>query len=339
MFNEHNRCKNEKSHWLKTSWFSIFSKNVKSSKFFYTNLFTKKKIVFRNLQTIFVFFIFLIHFDKKRRLYIDLNAFKQWKFAIIVYHVLDDSFDDDFYSRTFIQFIMFLNRFLKKTKKNYWSTKLKVVDIVWIMRKIRHMIESTKIFFVIMYIDHFATVFIFRQITLITFNSNKLNLRLIKTSKYLFNLNLFIRHKIDKTNVMFDVFFRFQVDASIIEKIDVLKSFYDHFLKSMQRNLISKTLLLYHHVTLIEMSNDFKRRFKQIYQNDKHWIKIFEMIQFKKRIAIEIAEVKTSSTIEIAEIKTSSIEISTSSAIDVVEINTSSTTKTVEFTEIVISVE
>ena len=37
----------------------------------------EKRVVFRNLQIAFVFSIFLIYFDKKRRLYIDLNAFKQ----------------------------------------------------------------------------------------------------------------------------------------------------------------------------------------------------------------------------------------------------------------------
>ena len=37
----------------------------------------EKKAVFRNLQEAFAFFIFLIHFDKRRRLYINLNVFKQ----------------------------------------------------------------------------------------------------------------------------------------------------------------------------------------------------------------------------------------------------------------------
>ena len=37
----------------------------------------KKKTAFRNLQTVFVFFIFLIYFNKTCRLYINLNASKQ----------------------------------------------------------------------------------------------------------------------------------------------------------------------------------------------------------------------------------------------------------------------
>ena len=37
----------------------------------------KKQVVFKDLQTTFVFFIFLIYYDKKRQFYINLNVFKQ----------------------------------------------------------------------------------------------------------------------------------------------------------------------------------------------------------------------------------------------------------------------
>ena len=62
----------------------------------------EKRATFRNLQIAFVSSTFFIHFDKKRRLYIDLNVFKQWNFAVIVYHVLKNSSDDTSYSRTVI---------------------------------------------------------------------------------------------------------------------------------------------------------------------------------------------------------------------------------------------
>ena len=90
----------------------------------------EKRFVFRNLQIAFVSFTFLIHFDRKRRFYIDLNVFKQWNFATIMYHVLNDSFSDVTYSRTIIQSIMFFSRCLNDVEKNYWSTKLKIIDIV-----------------------------------------------------------------------------------------------------------------------------------------------------------------------------------------------------------------
>ena len=257
----------------------------------------EKRIVFRNLQIAFVSSTFLIYFDKKRRLYIDLNVFKQWNFAAIVYHVLDDSFSDVTYSRTIIQSIMFLNRCLNDVEKNYWSTELKIVDIVWIVRKIKHMIKSIEIFSTIIYTDHFAAVFISRQIILITFNNDKLNLRLVRISQYLFDFNLFVRHKADKANVMSNVLFRLQIDVTIIDKIDVFESLYGHILKFTQTDLILKTFLYFHHVTLIEMSNDFKIRFKQTYQNDEHWFKIFAIVRFV--VVITFAHEITSITNEI----------------------------------------
>ena len=222
----------------------------------------EKRVVFRNLQIAFASSTFLIHFDRKRRLYIDLNVFKQWDFAAIIYHVLNDSFNDVIYSRTIIQSIMFLNRCLNDVEKNYWSTKLKIADIVWIVRKIKHMIKSIEISSIIIYIDHFAVVSISRQTTLTTFNNDKLNLRLVRTSQYLSDFNLSIRHKADKANVMSDVLSRLQTDVTIIDKIDVLESLYEHILKFTQVDLILKIFLYFHHVTLVKMSNDFKVRLK-----------------------------------------------------------------------------
>ena len=138
------------------------------------------------------------------------------------------------------------------------------------MRKIKHMIKSIEIFSIIIYIDHFAAVLISRQIIFIIFNSDKLNLRFVRISQYLFDFNLSVRHKADKTNVMSNVLFKLQIDVTIIDKIDVLESLYEHILKFTQTNLTLKIFLYFHHVTLVELSNDFKTRFKQTYQNDEH---------------------------------------------------------------------
>lgn len=133
------------------------------------------------------------------------------------------------------------------------------------MRKIRHMIELTKMFLTIIYIDYFVIVFIFRQITFIISNNDKLNLRLIKNFQYFFDFNLFVRYKIDKINVMSNVLSKFQIDAFFVEKIDVLKSLHKHSLYVLHENLTIKTLMFYHYVALIKKSNDFKQRLKQTY--------------------------------------------------------------------------
>ena len=239
----------------------------------------EERAVFRDLQAAFAFFTFLVHYDKGRRLYVDLDAFKQWGFAAIVYHVLGDPPDGESCSRTAIQSIMFLSRCLNGAEKNYLPIELEVAGIVWVVRKIRHMIESTEVPPVIVYTDHSAAVPISRQTTLTTFSSDKLNLRLVRASQYLSGFNLFIRHKAGKANVVPDALSRLQADVPITEKVGVLESLYGHPLEPLHGDLAAETPLLYHHVTLVEMSDDFKQRLKQAYKDDEHWSTILAMVR------------------------------------------------------------
>ena len=176
--------------------------------------------------------------------------------------------------------LCFLVVIWKEVERNYWSIELEIVDIVWIIRKIRHMIKFIEISSIIIYTNHFVAVSINRQITLTIFNSDKLNLRLVRASQYLFDFNLFVRHKADKVNVVSDVLSRLQADVIIIDKIDVFESLYEHILKLTQANLTLETSLYFHHVVLVKMSNDFKIRLKQAYLNDEHWFKILVIVRF-----------------------------------------------------------
>ena len=138
------------------------------------------------------------------------------------------------------------------------------------------MIESIKMLSIIVYIDHSATILILRQITFIMFNTNKLNLKFIRTSQYVFDFNFFIRHKIDKFNVIFDVLFKLQVDVTFIKKIDVLKLLYDFLIELYQGDLIIKSIdslskqLVCYHIILIKMTNELKKRLKTIYNKNLH---------------------------------------------------------------------
>ena len=76
-------------------------------------------IVFQDLQIVFNSSSFLIHYNKNRRFYIDFDAFKQWEFVVIMYHVLNNSSNDVTYSRIVIQSIIFLNKYLNDVEKNY----------------------------------------------------------------------------------------------------------------------------------------------------------------------------------------------------------------------------
>lgn len=83
--------------------------------------------------------------------------------------------------------------------------------------------------FVIIFTNYFVIISISRQISLITLNINKLNLRFIKISQYLSIFNLSIRHKIKKTNIVLNIFLYFQKDLATITKddLEILKILYD----------------------------------------------------------------------------------------------------------------
>ena len=83
---------------------------------------------FKNLKNVFREFTFLTHYNRKQKLFIDFDISKNWDFVDIIYHVNDDSIDD--FSRIKIQFIMFFSKCLNNVEKNYWFTKLKIIEIV-----------------------------------------------------------------------------------------------------------------------------------------------------------------------------------------------------------------
>ena len=113
-----------------------------------------------------------------------------------------------------------------------------------------------------------------------------MNFRLVRASQYLFEFNLIVKHKFDKFNIILDTFSRFQndINVSINEKIDVLKTLYDVLIEFYHENLTIITSLLskqsIYYIILIKMTNEFKQRLKQTYQNDSLWKKIFDLIRF-----------------------------------------------------------
>ena len=61
---------------------------VKSARIFESK--STKIIVYEHLQSLFFTLIFLAHHDSNRRLYIDVDAFKQMRFEIMIFHVIND---------------------------------------------------------------------------------------------------------------------------------------------------------------------------------------------------------------------------------------------------------
>lgn len=185
-------------------------------------------------------------------------------------------------ARTLVQPIMFLSKLLNEAEKNYWPTELEVAGIVWVVKKIRHMIESSSVPPVVIYTDHSAAVPISRQTTLTTSSTDKLNLRLVRASQYLSSFNLAIRHKTGKSNVVPDALSRLLGTDSGSSVEGILDVLYGHAVETLDSDLnldcVTEVEVIYH-ITLVEMSDDFKARFRQAYEADDQWKKVLAILR------------------------------------------------------------
>lgn len=163
-----------------------------------------KIISFNIFQSLLSQPTYLIHFNSAKQLYIDLNVFKCFEFKIIIYYIKKFYINiKKYFIKVFIQFIMFLSRLLKSAKIYYWSTELKLADIVWVIWKIKYLIELLN-FVIIIYINYKANIKIIKQILLFIMLIKKLNFHLIYISKYLQHFNLNIHYKLDKQHIISD---------------------------------------------------------------------------------------------------------------------------------------
>jgi len=130
---------------------------------------------------------FLHHQNPNRRLYIDLDASKQFGFGVMVYHMQDDEngpLDHTIKgNRSKVQPILFLSKLLTDAETRYWPTELEVACLVWTVKKICHMINGS-LADTVVWTDHSATIQIMKQTTLTSSSTDKLNLRLIRASQY-----------------------------------------------------------------------------------------------------------------------------------------------------------
>ena len=106
-----------------------------------------------------------------------------------------------------MKFILFLSKTLSDAETHYWLTELEIADLVWIVQKIHHMIESDETL-TIVYTDHSATLSIAKQSSLtITISIDRMNLQLVCTSEFLQWFQLDVHHKTGKMNIISDTLF------------------------------------------------------------------------------------------------------------------------------------
>ena len=216
---------------------------------------------------------FLFHFDSIKTLYANIDAFKVYEFDVMIYHTEKFYENPANIDRMNVQSILFLSKMLTETEKRYWSTELEIAGLVWIVKKIRHMIEAavkTTIFFT----NHSAITSIARQISLTSSNTDKLNLRLVRASTYLSQFDLDVRYKSDKINIVSDALFRLLIVAKVFSSLANVF----HSIEVFQ-------------ASLIVMTDEFKKRILAEYAANVSWTKIKKAVEnLQKRLVQELKD-------------------------------------------------
>ena len=201
----------------------------------------------------------LVHFDSKRHLYIDMDASKEFGFGACVYHLIDGK----------VKPILFLSRLLTEAERSYWPTELEVAGLVWVLKKVRYIAESTTTHVLT---DHSATVEIATQKTLNTSAAWKMNLRLVRASEFFQRFDLDVKHKPGKENIVPDALSRLASSnkshyASDRSELDALHCTSCDVVPVYQ-----------YAATLVEMSEDFRKKILEGYKKDSGWRRVKEQI-------------------------------------------------------------
>ena len=239
------------------------AKKIYSSKTRLNHSIEVKINTFNTLQALLSKLSYFIHASTKRSLYVDLDASKEFDFDVMIYHVKENWLRKifskvEYSSRATIESILFLNRLLILVETRYWLTKLELVDIVWVLKKIRHIVETTNLSTMI-YTNHDAVLDIVKQISLIISFIDKLNLRLIRASNYIQRFNLNIRHKLEKQHIISNALSRLAIDnaESILRK-------------SFAKDELNALFIMF----FIKMNIHFKQRILNDYKTNLNWQRV-----------------------------------------------------------------
>ena len=171
--------------------------------------------------------------------------------------------------------IMFLSGMLTSAEKNYWPTKLEIAGFVWTIKKVRHLVESSK-HAVVIQTDHSAILNIMKQSSITSTTSTmRMNVRLVRASQFLCQFQLDVRHKPGKEHIVPDALSSL---ASVIKltlpkdhpELDVLYA-------CATQALPSETPYSYT-ATMVEMSESFCDRLLLGYDTDPHWKRIASIV-------------------------------------------------------------
>ena len=152
------------------------------------------------------------------------------------------------------------------------------------MRKARHLIEAFQ-HNTVVFIDHAANASITKQTILTSNNTDKLNLRLIRVSTYLFQFRLDIRYRFDKRHVLPNALFKLSADRSFLNDDENLNLKSYHV--SMKDPSTNDQQSAYYEA-LMKMSKIFRKRLTKEYAKEKAWTRLIEMlIGLSKHLELE----------------------------------------------------
>ena len=273
----------KKTKLLKNDSIKKLIKKNFSQKTLLKNFSTEKFQFYKQLQKDFSKFSWLTHFNILRQLYADIDVSKNG-FDVMIYHVKSDSEIDKISNKRQIELILFFSKFFTETESRYWSTELKMTTLVWTVRRIAHMIRSSK-HFIIIYTNHETNFMIVAETKLSTININKLNMKFIKAFIYCFQFRIKMRHKFKKFNVV----------SNALSKLSIkLNNKSINSLNIDAKN--SKTDQIYIYIiTFVEISLEFKKKLIDKYVKNSAWKKLKPMLkQLKKRIEKKMTSEKSS---------------------------------------------
>ena len=261
-----------KTTLLKNSLKSENARRAFATKIKFSKSTTKELNFFHEIQQHFFKSGFLRHFDFFRQLFVNLNTFDK-NIDVMIYHInknsnFDIMFTNKFSSRKSVEFILFFSRLLNTAESKYWLTKLEIIDLIWIIRKIRYMIESFKAS-LIFYTDHEASLKIAKQTLLTTFSTNKLNLRLVKVFDYIQRFDILIRHKFEIIHIVSDALSRLSSSTISITQDEKLNVLFVAF--------------------MTEMREDFRQRLLDEYITNQNWQRIIKILDSSKKNNIRLS--------------------------------------------------
>ncbi len=172
-----------------------------------------------------------------------------------------------------MQPILFLSRLLTAAEKNYWPTELEIAGFVWVIKKLRHLVESSRAS-VIIQTDYAAILDIMQQSSIASTSSTmRMKVRLVRASQFLRQFHLIVRHKPGKEHIIPDALSRLA---------SANNSGHDPEYSELD-------VLFVYHTTLVQINPDLVKCILNGYTSDEWWFKIRKQVLDNKKLGVDKA--------------------------------------------------